>query len=47
MTIWNLNRYAPLYVVRDARERDSERAGYVETVRPLAAKESSHHGQAY
>jgi hypothetical protein len=34
MTIWNLNRYAPLYVVRDARELDAGKDGYVDTINP-------------
>jgi hypothetical protein len=34
MTIWNLNRYSPMYVVRDAREGDAKRDRYVATVQP-------------
>jgi hypothetical protein len=34
MTIFNLNRYSPLYVVRLAQEGDAQRAGFVETIQP-------------
>jgi hypothetical protein len=34
MTIWNLNRYSPLYIVRDAREGDAKRDQYVATIQP-------------
>jgi hypothetical protein len=34
MTIWNLNRYSPMYVVRDARDGDSKRDQFVATVEP-------------
>src|SRR4029077_14579848 len=34
VSIWNLNRYSPMYVVRDAREGDAKRNGYVATVQP-------------
>jgi hypothetical protein len=34
MTVWNLNRYSPLYVIRLARDGDAERAGFVATIHP-------------
>jgi hypothetical protein len=34
MTVWNLNCYSPLYVVRLARDDDATRKGFVATVLP-------------
>ncbi len=34
MTVWNLNIYSPLYVIRLARDGDSEKHGYVATLQP-------------
>jgi hypothetical protein len=34
MTIWNLNRYSPMYIIRDARDGDSKRDQYVATIEP-------------
>jgi hypothetical protein len=37
MTVWNLNRYSPLYVVRQARDDDATRKGpghFVATILP-------------
>jgi hypothetical protein len=41
MTIWNLNVYTPLYVVRLARPGDAERHGYVETVMPTGREDEA------
>ena len=34
MTVWNLNRYSPLYVIRLARDGDAERNGFIATIHP-------------
>lgn len=34
ITIWNLNRYSPMYVARDARQGDETRNGYVASIQP-------------
>ena len=34
MTVWNLNQFSPLYVIRDAGDGDEAKHGYVATVHP-------------
>jgi hypothetical protein len=41
VTIWNMNRYSPLYVIRDARELDSTRIGYVATITPTTERRAA------
>jgi hypothetical protein len=41
VTIWNLNRYSPLYVVRDARQGDDSRDGYVALVEPTTERRAA------